>query len=109
MLQTTILREAIKQQRVVPIKVGGYGLEHINNNDTVLVDTEFTDPTGGGVFILRNGSVYRCEHWGLKGIWTKNGNGGEEVMEVAYFKEMVIGLVIGHIQDRLISDRPIKL
>ncbi len=87
--------------------------------DIVIVDTEYTHPTGGGVFALSNvglkkigSNVVRCEFFGSKGIGIFKDNKyykDMQMMAIDEFSACVIGRVVGEISSRMLTGRTLKI
>lgn len=103
-----LLNKAIKESRIIPITVGGDGMEPTyRDGDIVLVDTQYKNPNGGGEFCIKNSgtNVVRAIDSG-KGIQIIRVNKmyDDYMMEYNEFATNVMGRVVGHIQSRLITD-----
>ncbi len=87
--------------------------------DTVIVDIEHTNPTGGGVFAVNSkgasiigANVARCDNYGSKGIGItldQDTDGHILFIPIDEFREYVIGRVVGEINTQLISSKPLAL
>lgn len=104
-----ILSRSMRESRIIPITVRGDGMEpKYLNGDIVLVDTQYKDPSGGGVFCIDNlgTNIARADHNG-KGIhiMLENSYYSDYTMECDQFNNGVLGRVVGHIQSNLITEK----
>lgn len=103
-----VLSRSMRENRIIPITVRGDEMEpKYLNGDIVLVDTQYKNPSGGGVFCIDNlgTNIARVDHKG-KGIhiMLTNNHYGDYTMECDQFNHDVIGRVVGHIQSNLITE-----
>jgi len=117
--------EAMKSGRVIPVEVySDVMAPEYQPMDIVLVDSEHTNPIGGGVFALdmrKHGgigyNVVRCENHGTIGISLlfDNKNSYEaihqhgDLMPIEKFKDCVIGRVVGSIKARMLNREPLRI
>jgi hypothetical protein len=122
---TTNVQEAMRQQRVISMGICGTHAEPFSDGDTVLVDTEYTNPTGKDSYLLRIGigggssgnsgyapgigKARRCGRWGQNQIWIEDGIGGMDVVTIDEFEELVIGRVVGHVSAKMLNETPVRL